>query len=613
MRCPNCGADNTEDAKFCGYCGWRLIQESPPADNTGNPPEKTPAGKRRKMVFFIVAGIILLSAVGVAAVWITKDRQEKEEYGQSLAEADRYLETMDYENAEASYRKAIEIAPREKEPYLGLIQICISQGRFEEAAATAREAQQNLPDEQKEEFQELEETWKDVEDFEWAVEPSVEADDIYYVQEGDFSSSANERKKQFYSEYAVIKRGDTLGLIDMEGNVRTDREYDSITAAAAYFMRREGSGTATYTYDVFYDGQIKYDLRTGFYDELGEYFYWQGRLRNIKEWDIDGYRYREPEGLIPVMNVTGEIEDDNIYRWWDEQEGKYGFYQDGKMLTDFIYDDCGSESDGLIAVKMDGKWGYADETGNLVIPAQYDASWNQYIKGGDVLSSPEEMGEFCYSASDGYVVLVKDEEWEIADTEGNTVIPAGVFEKICPVYEGRCWVKQNGKWGVIRLGQSSRDTLDTKEPDAGEQDEPDYREAYEDLVDQAYAQYGEYILYGLYDIDKDGVKELLLQNGTCEADYTYQIYTVQDGEPLRLGEVNGGHSAFYADEAGGTEHYIIRVQAHMGNQSVYRISIENGAPSEELIMEGELEGTEEYYSTPYPIDLVYVTDKSLIE
>ena len=62
----------------------------------------------------------------------------------------------------------------------------------------------------------------------------------------------------------------------------------------------------------------------------------------------------------------------------------------------------------------------------------------------------------------------------------------------------------------------------------------------------------------LYDIDKDGVKELLLLNGTCEADYVYKIYTIGNGSARYIDEVNGSCVMFYEDENGGTEKYIIR-------------------------------------------------------
>lgn len=39
------------------------------------------------------------------------------------------------------------------------------------------------------------------------------------------------------------------------------------------------------------------------------------------------------------------------------------------------------------------------------------------------------------------------------DINGNIAIPGGIFDKILPVYNGKCWVKQNGKWGIIKVGE----------------------------------------------------------------------------------------------------------------------------------------------------------------
>ena len=57
--------------------------------------------------------------------------------------------------------------------------------------------------------------------------------------------------------------------------------------------------------------------------------------------------------------------------------------------------------------------------------------------------------------------------------------------------------------------------------------------------------YGEYNDYYLYDMDGDGVKELLLQEGTCEADYMYQVYTIANGAAVSLGELSGGHTSVF--------------------------------------------------------------------
>lgn len=132
---------------------------------------------------------------------------------------------------------------------------------------------------------------------------------------------------------------------------------------------------------------------------------------------------------------------------------KYAVWKDNKAVTEFEYDECGSLESGLLAAKKDGKWGYIDESGKTVIPFEYDVSWKHY-------ASPypdTDMGEYCYAATEGYVPLVKDGKWEMRNTENKIVIPSGTFEEILPVHNGRCWVKKDGKWGVIEFEKAVKD------------------------------------------------------------------------------------------------------------------------------------------------------------
>ena len=140
-------------------------------------------------------------------------------------------------------------------------------------------------------------------------------------------------------------------------------------------------------------------------------------------------------------------------------------------MTDFIYEECGSESDGLLAVMQDGKWGYVNTEGEVVIPIEYDGSWKGLSFNDPATGELKEM-DYCYAFSGGYVPVCKDGEWELKDTEGNTVILAGTFEEIRPVQDGRCWVKKDGKWGVIELedGEAS-ETQDNQEKEVAEDDQ----------------------------------------------------------------------------------------------------------------------------------------------
>lgn len=80
--------------------------------------------------------------------------------------------------------------------------------------------------------------------------------------------------------------------------------------------------------------------------------------------------------------------------------------------------------------------------GKIVIPLKYDASWSDYSPTGMMDGTYHVIKDYCYAASEGYVVLVKNGKWEIRSTDNKPVILPGIFEKILPAYEGKCWVKR---------------------------------------------------------------------------------------------------------------------------------------------------------------------------
>lgn len=458
MKCPKCGMENKKDAKFCAGCGTSLetIEEQKEASNSEKPKKK---GK--KHIFVGITGVLLIAAVIVAGIWVTKENQVKKQYQDHLASGQKYLEELNYKSAEDSYLKAIAIDPKKPEPYLKLIDTYIAQERYDDATKIAKQAQKKVPEKDVEEFQKLEQEYESVINYEWVVDPTIEADDIYYVRMGSGErKSENERRKQYESGYAVIQQGKKLGLIDMNGTMRTGMDYTWIESG--YLMERLDKTGLSY-YDAFYDNELHLDIITDFFDEKGQYIYYQNALHNLAEWEGWAYTFQEPEQTIPVRNAEGTVEVSDPYAWWNEQQGKYGLYKNRTMITDFIYDECGSVSEGLIAVKKDDKWGYVDENGNEIIPIEYDASWQQFEDETVVATQERKITDFCYGASEGYIPLVQEGKWKLADLEGKTAIPTGIFEKICPVYNGKCWVKKDGKWGVIQISDKKEETEKTEE------------------------------------------------------------------------------------------------------------------------------------------------------
>ena len=58
----------------------------------------------------------------------------------------------------------------------------------------------------------------------------------------------------------------------------------------------------------------------------------------------------------------------------NKQDGKYGYVdKNGKVIIDYIYDDATEQNDyGYVAVKKDGKWGSIDSKGNIIQEPTYD-------------------------------------------------------------------------------------------------------------------------------------------------------------------------------------------------------------------------------------------------
>ena len=85
----------------------------------------------------------------------------------------------------------------------------------------------------------------------------------------------------------------------------------------------------------------------------------------------------------------------------------------------------------------------------------------------------------------------------------------------------------------------------------------------------------------LYDVDKDGVPELFVKYGNCEAAYTTQCYTWQDGQVVCIGEFRSGHSSLYTcpDKSA-----VLRSEGQMGYAEMYEYPMEGGVLTEERVL-----------------------------
>lgn len=564
MYCRKCGELNSQDAKFCKKCGealWSGGVEIEKPEGSERPEQNL---KPRKRNWIIFAVIIILAVVVALFMGISKVQKEKR-YDKQVEAGENYLEDEEYENAVACFNEAISIDPKQVEPYQELAKAYIGLEDHEKVKKTYDIVTAYIVDE-------------------YDKQGELPADSIdvykdairYYNDRGD-----NENAQKLTEE-----------IVDMVDNEEKENEIRELTQQSAM-------------YQAYYDLLMEYQDTYGTAEKCVIEKYWKYLkglcFAKLLDFDQDGQEelilaYADPgtyHEFIPQYVIE-------VWRYNNTELEKVftgeGYGNDGGTRT--LYISCVDNKYYIIegaadAFEYDYIWGLEDNKFYQVktLEGEYDVD-ALFTIDGDVVSLEEFEAETSkwWNASTTYG-LSRDEEDEDRSLEE--------LQKAIEQLSGE--ISENHE----------------EETDNEKVTSQMYRDIYGPIVQDVCEEYstdsGVYNVYSLYDIDKDGIKELLVEEGTCEADYMYQVYTIQNKKSVYLGETSGWHSAFYEDENGGTEKYIICVQGLMGVEDMYHISIVNGKVVTEYQSSRELEEDEVYYTNPYPIECTYVSDLSLLQ
>lgn len=474
MKCGNCGKENNDVAKFCAFCGAPLNTGSGSGQLAKNMEsvEKYETAAEAGAVFkkkkgrkwpWILCIVIILAAASVGGITVFLGKHEEKQYEGMIDSGNRYFEEMDYEKAKDSYLQAISIDPKQKEPYLRLIDIYIEQEQYDLIVETAEIARNEVPSEDQKEFEEVIRTWENIVDYTWIVEPEIEADDINYIcgmpyETDDYYMIENDRNAQYMSSYAVITADGLTRLIGLDGELLDvdGAIWDEVSCSASGYLFSTDSGM-----ELHFDGENLGQWTGGAGVAGVNWYYYCEKLYDAETPAESEISPRSLPMAIPLPVTDSVLSDTTAYgdmeewfgqhaeEWIGQHTTGYMIFNRGEILGDTTYEECGPSREGVMAVRINGKWGYVSEEGKEIVPAEYDSSW--------VLTNDNtgDQREYCYAASDSFIVLTKDGQWELRYVDGTTAIPAGIFEEIRPVYDGRCWVKKDGKWGVIQVAESA--------------------------------------------------------------------------------------------------------------------------------------------------------------
>jgi hypothetical protein len=302
--------------------------------------------------------------------------------------------------------------------------------------------------------------------------------------------------KDFHEGLAFFEKDEKLGVVNKMGEIIVEPSYDSNTSTIMSFYEdgiarvckndkygfidKKGKEMIPCVYeDVKRVSEgligVKKDGKYGFVDKKGQV------IIPFEYEDVtifsEGLSAVEKDGKYGYINKKGETVIPFIYDYANPFEGdatsvvkgdNYSIInKEGKVMKDFKSGQLRDFSDGLAIYENDeGKYGYVDEKGNLVIPCVYYAvEWNfGYFKEGYAGVYKQDMGKFGVIDKSGKTVLPfkydgieyseglfcvdENDKAGFYDTNGKNVISC-TFDEAASFSEGLAAVKQGKLWGFI--------------------------------------------------------------------------------------------------------------------------------------------------------------------
>ena len=225
----------------------------------------------------------------------------------------------------------------------------------------------------------------------------------------------------FRNGWGLVKKDSNYFFVDKNGNIKDPpRRYDDVYEFRSGFAvgRIKGSGTNPHTY-YYINPQLKEEFSV---KAMQAYLFWED-VAVVSTNNVD----------YELMNKKGEI---------------------FKKLTGIqTLKFC---ANGMLAVKENNKWGYANDKGDMIVKAQYDSTetfkfgygrvkkngkWGIVDKTGTEIIEPKY--DYVFPGENGLVVYY-DKYWGLMDKTGKVLLP--------PTYYSLNWFEKDKS--LARLGKS---------------------------------------------------------------------------------------------------------------------------------------------------------------
>ena len=168
----------------------------------------------------------------------------------------------------------------------------------------------------------------------------------------------------------IVSKNSKYGIMDDNGNKLVDFKYSSIVYRSSANLYE--ASNENYTSDLL-DSDLNIKLSNVIIAELNEN---KGYIK-VRENDEDKYYNFKFE-----LKDSKEILSGNTIFLSKNSEGKYGFVdKNGNVVVNYIYDDAREQNEyGYASVKKDGLWGAVDAKGQIAIAPSYKLENNILVE-----------------------------------------------------------------------------------------------------------------------------------------------------------------------------------------------------------------------------------------
>lgn len=224
-----------------------------------------------------------------------------------------------------------------------------------------------------------------------------------------------------------FKLNDKYGLIDNIGRIILPNKYHAIgkfvdnLACARVDVKSADSNKETNLYG-YIDLQGNEVLPVE-YEFIGKRFNRRTVVMKGGEWCLFGIDDHKLTAFPGVAHLGPCVSDDmckiNLGGKYDKGNnrvtgGLWGYCSvDGKTVIEAVYESACGFSEGFAAVKKDGKWGFINTSGEVVVPCNYDEVDSSYKEGSGRLTRGQEV--FVFDSNGNLMESYTKEEYEEDD------------------------------------------------------------------------------------------------------------------------------------------------------------------------------------------------------